>query len=188
MTCYTVNFRSITGKLQKQSYGSCSYWMVFMEPVSPIIPSSPVSSFSTSRLTEERYNTDVDIGIGNVDRTDTTSPYYNKLNQYHNGGQSYGIDEPDARFSTSPNSIPNSQAQNRLSGYFSTLPRASVGSGPTYPDSMVSSKNFPVSPPGTLKGADPTISFSTPAVSHDSKCTAKKNIRSLAMRLSLTLP
>ena len=144
-----------------------------MEPVSPI-QAYLFSSFFTSRLTEERYNTDVDIGIGNVDRADTTSPYYNKLNQYHNGGQSYGIDKPDARFSTSPNSIPNSQAQNRLSGYSSTLPRASVGSGPTYADSMVSSKNFPVSPPGTLKGADPTISFSTPAVSHDSKCTTNK--------------
>ena len=124
--------------------------------------------FSPSRLKQEQYNTDVNYGTGNVDRADTTSPFYNNLAQYPNGGQSYGIDEPDTRFSTSPNSVPSSQFQKRLSGQSSTLPHASMGSGP---DSVVSEKHFPGSPPGTLRGQDPTLSFSTPVVSHDTQCT-----------------
>ena len=113
---------------------------------------------------KEYYNMNADFRGGNVDRMDTASPFYNKLSQYPNGGQSYGIDEPDARFSTSPNSVPSSQFQNRLSGQSSTLPRTGTGSGP---DSVVSDKHFPGSPPGTLRGQDPALSFSTPAVSHD---------------------
>ena len=136
MNYYKHPFRLLIPKISTGAYST-----VLQEHHHGIQP----PPFSPSRLKQEQYNTDVNYGTGNVDCADTTSPFYNNLAQYPNEGQSYGIDKPDTRFSTSPNSVPSSQFQKRLSGQSSTLPRASMGSGP---DSVVSEKHFPGSPPG----------------------------------------